>query len=160
MKQPAGKGGCHNTSRVVSLRNQTINLPGVFGLVVKLVDRYACDSLFSCTVYSWISYVAPGEMPWRLLNWISYADPEERSGRLLLFWDARLKYMLWFFSVGWETGIKFSLKLENPPRMGATQLTKAFSPLWITISRFVGGSGAIVTLAVQVNQLDMEEFEK
>ena len=60
---------------------------------------------------------------------------------------------------GSESGISFNLKPECSPMDGGLQVTRAFSPVCAVIARSVGGSGAVVMLAVQVNQSDMELFE-
>ena len=60
---------------------------------------------------------------------------------------------------GSDRGITFSLKAECCPTSGGSQLTTAFSPVWTLMLSSLGGSGAVVMLAVHVNQSEMEELE-
>ena len=60
---------------------------------------------------------------------------------------------------GSDSGISFNLNPECSPMFGGLQVTSAFSPVWAVMARLVGGSGAVVMLAVQVNQSAMELLE-
>ena len=60
---------------------------------------------------------------------------------------------------GSERGITFSLNPEYIPTSGGSQLIIAFSPLWTSTFRSVGGSGAVVMLAVHVSQSVMLVLE-
>ena len=60
---------------------------------------------------------------------------------------------------GSESGISLSLKPECLPMLGGSQVTRAFSPVCGEMERLVGGSGAVVMLAVQVSQSEMELLE-
>ena len=60
---------------------------------------------------------------------------------------------------GSDRGITFSLKPECWPTSGGSQLTTAFSPVCTLMLISLGGSGAVVMLAVHVSQSEMEELE-
>ena len=63
------------------------------------------------------------------------------------------------YASGSESGIIFKLKSECFPIVGGFQLTTAFFPLSTITSRLVGGSGAVVMLAVHVSQSEMVVLE-
>ena len=60
---------------------------------------------------------------------------------------------------GSDNGITFDLNPEYPPVDGGLHCIEATFPDNISIERFEGGSGAVVMLAVQVNQSAKLEFE-
>ena len=60
---------------------------------------------------------------------------------------------------GSDNGITFNLKPEKPPIAGGFHCKLASFPDTTSMDKLEGGSGAVVMLAVQVNQSDIEEFE-